>query len=1077
MARLDNDSTSRRVRLRFASTGVLLLVAAGFSSVSFAADSSVRFNRDVRPILSDNCFACHGPDANKRKATLRLDTKEGIFEKTPKREPAVVPGKLKQSELWSRITATNLDDRMPPVDSHKELKPEQIETLKKWIVAGALWEGHWAFIKPERPPVPSKFKVQSSRFKVRNPIDAFVLAKLEGKGLKPNAEADKRTLARRVYLDLTGLPPTPDDVSAFLNDKSADAYEKLVKKLLASPRYGEHRARYWLDAARYADTHGLHFDNYREMWPYRDWVIKALNNNVPFDRFTLLQLAGDLLSPEDVDALIATGFERCNMTTNEGGTIDDENLANYANDRVTTLSWVYLGLTMNCSACHDHKFDPITQKDFYSMAAFFRNTTQPPKDGNSKDSTPSVLVPQTAEDAKRWKSLPGEIASAKQNVEARRKVAQPDFDGWVKDVKPEEFAKDVPAKNLLVHFTMNEGSNNAVRGILNGTNAEITATGVLDWKDGGRYGLSPKLKKGTNFILGDFANFEKTNQFSYGCWVRMTAPGRFGPLIARMDETNAFRGWDFSQVGKKLSVHLVSKWPDDGLKVETKEDVLKPGVFQHVFATYDGSGKAKGVKIYVDGVEAALKTDKDLLKSSIRTEVPLRIGKRSDKQEVEDGRIQDVRIYERKLSAKEVAAIANVAPLQYVLNIPADKRTKEQNASIFETWLTTRDAEYLNHTRKLTALNSEMAAVKERNPVAHIQREKTNSMPMAYVLFRGQYDKQKDKVVGATPGVLHAMPKNSPTNRLGLAQWINSPENPLTARVTVNRFWQEIFGVGLVKSAEDFGTQGENPVNQALLDWLAVEFQESGWDVKHIFELIVTSSTYRQSAETTKEKLEKDPANRLQSRGPRFRMDGEMIRDSALAASGLLVEKIGGAPVKPYQPDGIWEVVGMPESNTRKYKRDTGEALYRRSLYTFWKRAAPPAAMDIFNAPSREVCTVRRERTDTPLQALVTLNDPQFVEAGRHLAELALTEAKKEDDALQFIAERVLSRPLTSKELNIVKGTLKEARTYYDANADAATKLISIGESKPSEKVPATQLAAMTMVANELLNLDEALNK
>jgi hypothetical protein len=1048
---------------------VLLVVGAG----AVRAAESIHFNRDVRPILSDNCFACHGPDANKRKAGLRLDVKESLFERTSKREPAIVPGKLKESELWSRITTTNLDDRMPPVDSHKELKRQQVETLRNWILAGAPWEGHWAFVKPERPQVPDAAGQKSS---IKNPIDSFVLARLQPKGLRPNPAADKRSLARRVYLDATGLPPRPEEVSAFVNDKAADAYDKLVKKLLASPRWGEHRARYWLDAARYADTHGLHFDNYREMWPYRDWVIKAFNQNLPFDRFTLLQLAGDLLSPEEVDALIATGFQRCNITTNEGGTIDDENLANYANDRVSTFGWVYLGVTLNCSACHDHKFDPFTQRDFYSMAAFFRNTTQGPKDGNSKDSTPSLLVPQTEEDAKRWRALPMQIASAKTAIEERRKAAQPDFDGWVARVKPEEFAEEVPTKKLLVHLTMNEGTNNAVRGMVNGTNTELTATGTLDWRDGGRYGFAPKLKTGTNFVVGDVANFEKTNAFSFGCWMRMSAPGEFGPLIARLDETNAFRGWDLSQMGKKLTVHLVHRWPDDGLKVETKEEVIKPGVFQHVFATYDGSGKAKGVKIFIDGSEAPTRADKDALKSTIQSAGPLRIGKRSDKQEVTDGRVQDVRIYGRKLSAREVAAIANIAPLQYVLAIPPERRSKEQNAALFETWLTTRDKEHMALAKMLASLDKEQTELKTRNPVTHVQQEKTNSMPMAYVLFRGQYDKQKDQVSGAVPAVLPRLPKDAPTNRLGLAKWAVAPENPLMARVTVNRFWQEIFGVGLVRTAEDFGTQGEPPVNQELLDWLAVEFQESGWDVKHLFELMLTSATYRQTPDTTREKLEKDPANRFLARGPRFRMDAEMVRDYALAASGLLVEKIGGAPVKPYQPDGIWEAVAMPESNTKKYTRDQGEALYRRSLYTFWKRAAPPASMDIFNAPSRETCAVRRERTNTPLQALATLNDVQFVEAARHLAELA-SAGRKDDQSLQYIAERVLARPLTSKELTIVRGTLQESRAYYAANVEAATKLISVGDSKPADGVSTTDLAAMTMVANQLMNLDEALNK
>ncbi len=1051
------------------------LVALGASSLS-AAEPTLAFNRDVRPVLADNCFACHGPDANKRKAKLRLDTREGLFESTPKRGPAVIPGRIDQGELWARIVTTNSDDKMPPEDSHKELKPEQVATLKNWILGGAPWQGHWSFVKPEKAAVPEKFRVSSSKFRVRNPIDAFILAALERKGLSPNKEADRRTLARRVSLDLTGLPPKPEVVEAFLGDKSADAYEKLVKQLMASPRYGEHRARYWLDAARYADTHGLHFDNYREMWPYRDWVIKAFNSNMPFDRFTLLQIAGDLLTEEEIDALIATGFHRCNMTTNEGGTIDDENLANYANDRVTTTAWVWLGMTMNCAACHDHKFDPLTTKDFYSMAAFFRNTMQGPKDGNSKESNPSILVPQTPEDAARLKALPKEIAGAKAGVDQRRKEARTDFDGWVKTAKAEEFAKDVPTNKLLVHLPLNEGASNVVKGFA-GQPGTFTASGALDWKEGGRYGAAPKLKKDANFDLGDVANFDRTNQFSYGCWARITAPGPFGTLISRMDQGKDFQGWDLAQIEKKIAVHFVSKWPGDGLKVVTRNDVVKAGEWQHFFATHDGSGKAKGVKLYVDGVEVPVKLEKDELKSSTLTAVPARLGQRSKDQFLEDGRLQDVRIYGRALSAKEVLGLAKVAPLQYVLGIPAGQRTKEQTSALFDQWLTTRDTGFISRTKLLADLNSEQDTIKARNPVTHVQREKTNSMAMAQILFRGAYDKPRDEVSADTPAAMHRMPTNAPRNRLGLAQWINSPENPLTARVIVNRLWQEVFGVGLVKSAEDFGLMGENPSHPELLDWLAVEFRESGWDVKHMIELMVTSSAYRQGAEIASEKLEKDPQNRLLSRAPRFRMDAEMVRDTALAASGLLVDKIGGAPVKPYQPDGLWEVVGMPESNTRKYKRDTGEALYRRSMYTFWKRASPPATMDIFNAPSREVCAVRRERTNTPLQALATLNDPQFIEAARHLAQLALAGGRKEEESIQFMAERVLSRSLSGKELGIVKGTLREALNYYNSDHSASTNLLSVGDARLPEKASVPQLAAMTMVANQLMNLDETLNK
>jgi hypothetical protein len=1042
------------------------------SSSGAAPADTIKFNRDIRPILTENCFACHGPDNNARKAKLRLDTKEGIFEKTPKREPAVIPGDLEKSELWLRVSTTDEDDLMPPPDSHKVLKPEQKELLKKWILSGAPWQGHWAYVKPERPEVP---KVKASGFPVRNPIDAFILAKLQSKGLKPAPEADKRTIARRLALDLTGLPPNREAVERFLKDRSPEAYIKLVKLLMDSPQWGEHRGRYWLDAARYADTHGLHFDNYREMWPYRDWVIRAFNRNMPFDQFTLEQLAGDLLEDPDTEQLVATGFHRCNMTTNEGGTIDEENLANYANDRVSTTGWVWLGATLNCAACHDHKFDPITQKDFYAMEAFFRNTTQPAKDGNVKDSTPSVLVAQTPEDANRWAALPAELEAAKGKVDARRKAAKPAFEKWVANAAADEFDRDIPTKQMIAHVPLNERHSNEVVAIV-GERKMIPLSGEVEFQDG-KLGPALVLKKGQTLDLGDVGDFERTNAFSYGAWVRVSKASGTSGVLARMDVGADYRGWDLMQDDKKFSVHIVNKWPDNAIKVSTKADVIKEKTFQHVFVTYDGSGKAKGVRIFIDGVDTPLNGDKDTLSETIRTSTSFRIGQRSKGQEFERGRVQDVRVYERRLSGKEVGALAKVVPIRQTLAIASDKRTAEQNDAIYDYWLTTRDEAYLTLAKAHAGLKSEQDKIRERNPVTHIQREKKDSMPVAAILFRGQYDKPKDKVTAATPGFLPAMPAGAPTNRLGLAKWINSPENPLTARVTVNRFWQEVFGVGLVKSADDFGTTSEPPANQELLDWLAVEFIESGWNVKHLFELIVTSSTYRQSAEVTPEKLEKDPQNRLCSRGPRFRMDAEMVRDYALAAGGLLVDKVGGPSVKPYQPEGVWEAVAMPESNTKKYKADDGAGLYRRSLYTFWKRAAPPALMDIFNAPSREVCSVRRERTNTPLQALATLNDPQFVEAARHLAQDALAGRKNEDDAIDEMATRLLTRPLTSKEKAVVKDTLAKMRAFYEQQPEAAKEFLAVGESDAAASVPAPQLAAMTMVANQLMNLDEALNK
>jgi hypothetical protein len=1121
-----------------------------FSGLAFAADNVVQFNRDIRPILADNCLACHGPDNNKRKAGLRLDTREGLFEKTPKREPAVVPGNLEKSELWRRVIATDPDDVMPPPEAHKELKPEQKEKLKKWILAGAPWQGHWAYIKPERPAVPvSSASVISKSvtrkklsggshtdslnagslityspaksFPIRNPIDAFILAKLQSRGLQPNPEADRRTLARRLSLDLTGLPPKPEAVEAFVMDKSPDYYERFVKTLMASPAWGEHRARYWLDAARYADTHGLHFDNYREMWPYRDWVIKAFNTNVRFNQFTIEQLAGDLLPDATDDQEVATGFQRCNMTTNEGGTIEEENLANYANDRVTTIGWVFLGTTMNCCACHDHKFDPFTMRDFYSMAAYFRNTTQTGFDKNIRESDLFRVVPQTDADRARWRALPAEIEQARTAREAQAAQADVEFTNWLASLNPASLGPDIQLPGQTLRVPLNEGLGANVTGSLEGTQRQFSGPTWLEWTTNrGPLGAAPIFAKDQNVVLGDAGDFDANEPFSAGAWVLV--PKDFkgeGAVLAKMGgEQEKFRGWDLLVRDDELAVQMIHRWSNIAMETKSTGSAVKRGQWQHVFFTYDGSGRTRGIKLFVNGVEASANRDNNRLEGSIRSPFPLRIGRRERNNGLNNVAVQDVRIFRGRLSGAEVRALAAAPRLQELLaelktqpakpvvlatnataaGISAEEKASEEKKrdeaekaavakakavreaardALADSFRVTQHAGWRQANAKLARLEFEQQSIRGRSPVTLVQVEKKNSEPMAQILFRGQYDKPKEKVGAGTPAVLHALPANAPKSRLGFAQWLLSPENPLTARVTVNRFWQEVFGIGLVKSADDFGSTGEAPVNQELLDWLAVEFVESGWDVKRLFELMVTSSTYRQGAQTTPEKLEKDPQNRLLSRGPRFRMDAEMVRDCALAASGLLVEKIGGPSVKPYQPDGVWEAVAMPESNTRFYERDTGENLYRRSLYTFIKRAAPPASMDIFNAPSREVCSVKRERTNTPLQALATLNDPQFVEAARHLAEVALARGHKDEAALQTMAERVLSRPLTAKELSVVKGTLKEMQSYYEKQPDAAKQLLAIGESKPSDNVPATQLAAMTMVANQLMNLDEALNK
>jgi mono/diheme cytochrome c family protein len=1056
---------------------IAVLVAAGATAqAAEARKGAVEFNRDIRPLLSEYCTACHGPDTAARKADMRLDTKAGLFKETKSEGPVVKPGNPKDSALWQRMITTDEDDVMPPKKSNKVMKPEEKELIRQWILEGAKWQDHWAFIAPERPEAP---KVKNTKW-VKNPIDAFVLAKLDEKGLKPADEADKRTLARRVTLDLTGLPPTPDEVEAFVKDKSKDAYEKLVARLLESPAYGEHRARYWLDAARYADTHGLHFDNYREMWPYRDWVIKAFNQNMPFDQFTIEQIAGDLLENPTQDQQVATGFHRCNMTTNEGGTIVEENLANYANDRVSTTSWVWLGLTANCAACHDHKFDPVTMKDFYAMAAFFRNTQQGGLDGNVKDSNPSITVIDDAKDYARWQELPKAIEAAKKNVEAKRKEAEPQFAKWVGGLKAEDIQRELSAKDIAFQADLDDGNTNEVTAVVLGKEQKFQPKGSLELAPEGRPTRGIALKKGVTVEFPQAGDFDHKQAFSYGAWVFIPKDyNETAAIFSRMDEKDNYRGWDLWIQQGQFATHIVSQWPDNAIKLKTSKRVAKKGRWQHLFVSYDGSGKPEGIKIFVDGEAQALETENGKgITGSIRTKVPFKLAQRSGGAHLDGLGLQDVRLYARELNPAEVSALANFSTLQKLLATPVEKWKPEQKKPIFDYYLATKSEPFKAAQMAQANLEKEREGIRLKYPVTHVQMEKKDMMPVANILFRGQYDQPRDKVEAAPFGFLNALPEGAPKNRLGLAKWLVAKENPLTARVTVNRFWQELFGTGLVKTTEDLGVVGELPVNQELLDWLAVEFRESGWDVKKLFTLMVTSSAYRQSAETTPLKLERDPANRYLSRGPRFRMDAEMVRDYALATSGLLAKKVGGPSVKPYQPPGVWEAVAMPESNTRNYKRDTGEALYRRSMYTFWKRAAPPATMDVFNAPSREVSCTRRERTNTPLQALATMNDPQFVEAARKLAEAALqAHPGNVNEAVALMAERVLARPLASKERSVVRETLREAQEYYTGKPDEAKKLVTFGESKPDAALDATKVAALTMVANQLMNLDEVLNK
>jgi hypothetical protein len=1037
----------------------------GSPTAARAADR-LEYNRDIRPILAENCFACHGPDSAARKAGLRLDLREEAVT-----AEAIVPGSPEKSALVERIFADEPAKVMPPRKSHKKLTAAQKETLRRWIALGAEYQPHWSLIPPKRPPIPA---VKNKGW-VRNQIDNFILAELEKRGLQPAPEADRRTLARRLSLDLTGLPPTPEEVEAFVKDVAPDAYEQLVDRLLKSPHWGEHRGRYWLDAARYADTHGIHFDNYREMWVYRDWVINAFNRNLPFDQFTIEQLAGDLLPNRTLDQIIASGFNRCNITTNEGGVIPEEYLVLYTRDRTETTSQIWLGLTANCAVCHDHKFDPLSQKEFYQMAAFFNNTTQGAMDGNIRDTPPIIPVPRP-EDRPRFEALTKQIAEIRKQADARKNVARADFDQWLAQAKPEQLAKLIPAEALRLHARLSEGTGKTIQLVVDGKERPLTLESGFDWAAGK---IAPKaftLRPGGTIEIPEAGDFEKDQGFSCGGWVKIPKRGQVGAVLARMDNPNGHRGWDLWMETDRIGMHFIHKWPDDALKVVAKSP-LQPGQWYHVFATYDGSGKAAGVRVYLNGVAQPVDVQADKLKQTIRTTVPLKVGQRHTSERLQGVTLQDLRLYGRTLSGTEVEQLAKTPRALELLSKPAAQRTPPEQNDLFDWWLTSFDQPSRELAAKLATLQQEEVNLRSRGTVAHVMQERP-AEPMAYMLYRGEYDKRRDPVKPGTPRALPVMPSALPKNRLGFAQWLLRPEHPLTARVTVNRFWQEMFGTGIVRTSGDFGVAGELPSHPELLDWLAVDFRESGWDVKRFFKLLVTSATYRQAAVTTPEKLEKDPQNRLLSRGPRFRMDAEMIRDYALAGSGLLAPRIGGPSAKPYQPDGVWEAVAMIGSNTRDYRRDSGANLYRRSLYTFWKRAAPPASMEIFNAPSRETCIVRRERTDTPLQALVTLNDPQFVEAARYLAERALKEGgDKVEGQIDFLARQLLARPFRVEEMQLVQASVTDLLVFYKSHQEDAKKLITVGESKADPALDVPTLAAWTMVVNELMNLDEVLNK
>ncbi|WKN45611.1 DUF1553 domain-containing protein [Tunicatimonas pelagia] len=1021
------------------------------------------FNFHVKPILSDRCFACHGPDQNHQEADLRLDTPEGAFAALAESEGhAIVPGDLAKSVAYQRVISDDPDDVMPPPESNLVLTEYEKEILKKWIEEGAEYKPHWSFTPPERAESP---KVKDSDW-ANNAIDQFVLARLEQEGLKPAPEANKEKLLRRVTFDLTGLPPTLEEIADFMQDDSPQAYERVVDRLLASPHYGERMAPTWLDASRYADSHGYQDDRPRTMWPWRDWVVDAFNQNLPYDQFVTWQLAGDLLPNATYEQKLATGFNRNHAITQEGGVIEEEYLTEYAADRANTFSTAFLGLTVECARCHDHKYDPISQKEYYQLFAFFNNVPERGQINYLEQSPEPTMRVQNAELEAKKAFVDSTILVLEERLQQIEKKPDDSFNQWLADNSVEE-AIDTEA-DLVTHFELDMLENEEF----------LSSDGTLPARMNVALPKNIKLPEhvsakkekglqfdGSNFLtLGDIGDFDHYDHFSFGGWIRHTNQHeKRAGLFSRRNGEIQRQGYDLTLTkDNRLSLRLIHHEGQKYVEVTTKARI-NPQQWAHVFATYDGSGKAAGVQLYINGKAQPLTVQHDNLgRNPILNGNTFLVGhwnhraRSTDTYGFAGGTIDEVRLYQRTLSPLEVQALAETS-----LN------TSEEN--LYRHYLVNVNQDFRTISEKLADLRATDVSI----PNVMVMQEREERKP-AFILARGAYDAPTDPVDPGTPEALLAFGKQFPQNRLGLAQWLIHEDNPLTARVAVNRFWQMYFGNGLVRTPEDFGNQGALPTHPELLDWLAVEFRESGWDVKALQKLIVMSATYCQSAEIDSKKYQRDSENLLLARGPNVRLTAEMFRDNALAVSGLLVDSIGGKWVKPYQPAGIWKAMAN-QIGENKYRPSKGEGLYRRSLYTYWKRTIPPPTMVMFDAPERTLCAVKRQSTSTPLQSLALLNDPQLVEAARKLAEKMLTERQeKPEDQIAYGFQAVTSRTPAEDESKILLSLYKEKQAYYQERIQEAESLLKVGEASRDKQLNTVDLAAMTIVANTLFNLDEA---
>jgi hypothetical protein len=1037
----------------------------------------VQFNRDIRPILSENCFACHGPDAKHREADLRLDVRESAVAKRD--HQAIAPGDVAASGIIERITSTDADLKMPPEKTGQTLTAAQVELLRQWIKQGAKYEEHWSLIPPRLPAMPTT----KDRTWPRNDLDRFVLAKLEQEGLRPSPEANKETWLRRVTLDLTGLPPTVKELGEFLADASPVAHERVVDRLLASERFGERMAMHWLDLARYADTNGYNNDEERTQWLWRDWVIDAFNQNMPYDQFVVEQLAGDLLPSPTVSQRIATAFNRNHVFTTEGGIIEEEYRVEYVADRVHTTSTVFLGLSLQCARCHDHKFDPISQKDYYRFFAFFNNIAERTVGYNAaRVSEPTLRAPSRQQQAE-VERLDTSLADLERRRRERGSLVAEEQAKWeVAVLKSLAAGEPSPAlgTGLLLKLPLDETTGDKVTDAVDAKRSG-KVVGPVKWAEG-KVGGALELDGQGYLELGEAGAFEHNDAFSVAAWVYLTS-NEPSTVLAKMDEANGHRGYDLIIGQGKPGMHIIHHWTDDGLNVTAREP-LSLNAWHHLAMIYDGSSKAAGIKLFIDGKEQPLDATNDKLsgKKTIKTEKPFHVGRRNTSAPFR-GKLDDVRLYGVRLSADDVAKLAagqELAGLAEILKTPAAERTAGQSEQLRRYYLESVDKPSREIAAEIAALIKKKGTLEAEFPVTMVMQEMPQPRP-AFILKRGQYDQPGEAVTAGVPASLPPLAENAPANRLGLAQWLVSPAHPLTARVAVNRWWELFFGNGIVETAEDFGSQGAWPAHPELLDNLAVTFSSGGdnvkaWDVKALLKQIVLSASYRQSSRVTPELLERDPKNRLLARGPRFRLPAETLRDNALAVSGLLSERVGGPSVMPYQPDGLWQDVSVERRAV--YQPSQGADLYRRSMYTFWKRTCPPPGMTTFDAPDRETCTIRRARTNTPLQALVLMNDPTYLEAARKMAERVMKDGGAADDSrVKYAFRLAVSRDPRDAEQKLLLNLLAQARQRFAASTSDAKKLLAVGASPRDEQLDVSELAAWTTLSSMILSLDETITK